>query len=198
MIRRTLPAMGMTLSSVLFVSAGLAQAAPHLESLADYGSVPAFSLTDHRGEPLTEDQLLGSVWVVDFIFTRCAGQCPRITQQMAKVREAFRDDPHVRLVSVSVDPIHDTPAVLADYARYWTASDTWLFVTGTSPAIRALVETGFHLSIDTGGGPQEPILHSVRLVLVDGQAHIRGYYDGLDDPAVARLIHDVATLRKLP
>ncbi len=84
----------------------------------------------------------------------------------------------VHLVSVSVDPEHDTPAVLRDYAEKLHAQpQRWDFLTGSSPAIYDLSRNGFKLAIADGSGEMGTPVHSTRLVLVDRQGEIRGYYD---------------------
>ena len=173
-----------------------AYAAKTHETLPTYGRVPAFALVDQEGRSVSRDTLLGSVWIADFIFTRCAGQCPMMSAQMARLAATFSHDASVRLVSFTVDPEWDTPPVLARYAEAQGAAGTrWSFVTGDSAQLRRLCQEGFQLSAADGAGtPEEPIAHSVRLVLVDRQGIIRGYYDATDAAAVKRLVRD---LRKL-
>jgi protein SCO1/2 len=159
------------------------------------GAVPAFSLLDHHQHPISGNDLVGSVWIADFIFTRCAGQCPIMGTQMAKLRDAFQETPGIRLVSFTVDPAYDTPDILSTYARRYHAQDgRWQFVTGDPQAVMELAREGFRLGASDGGTATEPITHSVRLVLVDQQGAIRGYYDATDAEAVARLEYDARQL----
>jgi len=189
---------GLTLAcGLLGVLWGRAMVSRESAPLPTFGEVPAFSLMDHRGQPVTPATLAGSVWITDFIFTRCAGQCPMISAQMASLQQVLQDVPGIRLVSFSVDPSHDTPQRLAEYASHYGAVEgRWLFVTGDPVAMTSLVRDGFRLSIGPGSSPQEPITHSVRLVLVDQQGLIRGYYDATDAVAMARLKQDVKRLAK--
>lgn len=169
--------------------------APPASALPDYGPLPDFSLTDHQRRPLTLGELAGAVWIADFIFTRCAGQCPIMSRQMAQLEQAFAGAPGIRLVSFTVDPSYDTPEVLAAYARHYAASDgRWRFVTGDPDAIAALSREGFRLGLSEEGTAQEPITHSVRLVLVDQRGHLRGYYDATDVRAMQRLQGDARRL----
>ncbi len=153
--------------------------------------VPPFSFTDVRGEKISRDDLKGEVWVADFIFTRCAGPCPVMSRRMATLPQD-----KLRLVSFTVDPDYDTPSVLKEYgARYEAQPDRWSFLTGDRQAIRDLAISGFHLGVaDATEEDSEPILHSTRFVLVDRQARIRGYYDGLDPNEVDRLLADARWL----
>lgn len=163
------------------------------------GQVPPFSLTSHRGETVSLDNLVGEPWIADFIFTRCALSCPMMTTRMAELDDG-RVAPEVRLVSFSVDPQHDTPEVLAEYADAFGASERWHFLTGSKEEILELALTGFHLALipDPPAGtapPEEPIVHSSRFILVDGRGRIRGYYDGMTRDGVEQLERDAKLLR---
>ncbi len=73
-------------------------------SLPSYGHVPAFRLVDHRGQPISDESLRGTVWVADFIFTRCAGQCPMMSERLAQLDHALGADARLKLISFTVDP----------------------------------------------------------------------------------------------
>ena len=164
-------------------------------SLPDYGALPAFALINQDGAPVTRETLDGSVWIADFIFTRCAGQCPLMSAQMSQLQAALAGLPGTQLVSFTVDPAYDTPERLAAYAtRYGAAPSRWQWLTGDADAVRRLAQQGFRLGVSDEGSAKEPITHSVRLVLVDRQAHIRGYYDATDPDAMVRLRADVTRL----
>ena len=162
------------------------------------GAVPAFALVDQGGQPFTRASVNGQVWVAQFMFTRCAGQCPLMAQRtQALLREL--DGLPVRVVSFSVDPAHDTPETLAAYARrYGARPGTWDFVTGAPGAVQALAEQGFRLAVDEGGPPEEPITHSVRLALVDREGRVRGAYDATAPEALGWLRADARRLAVQP
>jgi protein SCO1/2 len=166
--------------------------------LPTLGEVPPFSLVERSGRPLTRDGLRGAVWIADFVFTRCSGTCPMMASAMSRLQVALEDAPRVRLVSVSVDPEYDTPEVLREYAQGVAAdSARWLWATGEKEAIFRLSREGFRLGAEEEGveGGEE-ILHSQSLVLVDAAGRIRGYYDGMDEAAVGRLIEDARRLAR--
>ena len=162
---------------------------------SDYGSVPEFALIGEDGGPLTRDMLRGRVWIVDFIFTRCAGQCPLMTQRMKESARAMAGEAGIGFLSVTVDPAYDTPAVLSAYRQAAALQDVrWRFATGEPGEVVRLIQQGLHLAVADGGPPQEPITHSVRLVLLDHAGRIRGYYDGTDAVAMHRLVGDAKLL----
>jgi protein SCO1 len=158
--------------------------------------IPPFSLTERSGRRLSADDLRGHVWVADFIFTRCPDFCPALTTRMADVQRQLPpgDDP-VRLVSFTVDPANDTPAVLSAYADRAGAGASWLFVTGPRESLAGLFRDGFKVAWADDGPAKTPITHSDRFVLVDRDLRIRGYYHGTDPDDVARLVRDAAALR---
>src|SRR5262249_18613933 len=104
----------------------------------------------------------------------------------------------VQLVALSVDPEHDTPAVLRDYAQQHGAGPNWWFLTGSRDAILALLRDGFRVAFADGGPPNAPITHSDRFVLVDRQLRIRGYSHGWDQTDLARLQADARRVREEP
>ena len=159
------------------------------------GVVPDFTLVERAGTPLSARDLSGHVWIADFVFTRCPDVCPLLSQRMAQLQRTFAQaaDP-VRLVSFSVDPAHDTPQVLEDYAHHFGGGDQWLFATGSRDAVLGLLRDGFHVAFADDGPPESPITHSDRFVLVDRQLRIRGYYHGGDVADVRRLEHDAQVL----
>ncbi|HVN85106.1 MAG TPA: SCO family protein [Candidatus Binatia bacterium] len=174
----------------------------HARDLPVLGTVPPFSLVERSGRTISRDDLGGTIWIADFIFTRCTSVCPLLSERMARVAHALRaaGTASTRLVSFSVDPAHDTPPVLADYADRFHADPTqWWFVTGDRAALYALISDGFRLSVaqregSTNANPNDLITHSDRFVLIDGAFQIRAYYHGTDDDTLVQLIDDVEML----
>lgn len=157
------------------------------------GSVPEFSLTEANGTALRRADLLGKVWVASFLFTRCGEACPLLMQHEARLQPDLpvRDD--LRLVSFSVDPDWDTPKVLTEYAHtFGVDRSRWLFLTGDKKQVYHLASDGFRLAAQPADPAKEmPILHSTKLVLVDRNGAIRGYYDSSDPVEMQKLIRDV-------
>src|SRR6185503_1115306 len=102
--------------------------------------------------------------------------------------------------SVTVDPAHDTPAVLVDYARRHKAeAPDWLFLTGSEADVRRFAVGGLKLGVAAADptdprAAQEPVTHSTRFVLVDGKGQVRGWYDAFDEGALGKLLRDSAWL----
>lgn len=167
-------------------------------ALPDYGAVPAFSLTDHQERAFTRQALSGYVWIADFIYTTCPGQCLLMSDRLASLQRAFADEPRLRFVSFSVDPERDTPQALAAYARRYGADPRWVLATGPRQALVSLCQDGFHLSVGPGASAREPIVHSMRLALVDPDGRIRGFYAADDAAAMIRVRADARRLLQEP
>ena len=156
----------------------------------DYGTVPSFELFDQLGNTFTKDELLGDVWVVDFVFTTCAGPCPIMTAQFSELQDRFSDQEDFRLLSISVNPEYDTPEVLKRYGDDYGADHSrWTFLTGDREKIRSLAWEGFHV-----GKEEDPIFHSTYFILVDKEGKIRGYYISSEKNEIERLWTDAELL----
>ena len=155
-------------------------------------SLGSFRLQERSGRIVTGDDLADRVAIASFIFTRCPLSCPRITGVMKDLQGRLAGT-DVLLVSISVDPEHDTPAVLSDYARRFGASpDRWWFLTGPKATIYALIRDRFLLSLMETSAPDpstgvEAIAHSDRLALID-RGRIAGLFESDDPQAVEALV----------
>jgi protein SCO1/2/putative membrane protein len=175
------------------------RAAHDLEAAGN--SLGAFRLQERSGHAVTNDDLADRVAIVSFIFTRCPLSCPRISGIMRGLQDRLAGT-DVLLVSITVDPDHDTRAVLSAYAqRFGAAPDQWWFLTGPKATIYALIQDRFKLSVmeqpaaDPAMGV-ESIAHSDRLALVD-RGRIVGLFES-DDPAVVSALAGQARRRALP
>lgn len=153
-------------------------------------TVGAFELTDSQSQKFSEKNLQNKVWVVDFIFTRCQGPCPLMTQKMQTLHNQFLKNDGVQLVTVTVDPEYDTPEILKKYAqKYQATPQKWHFLTGEKKKIESLMFDGFKL-----GFADDIVFHSDRLILVDRDLKIRGYYSGSEKKDFKRLQNDLKRL----
>ena len=147
--------------------------------------LPAFSLVDTAGKPFGSEQLRGRVWVASFFFTHCPSVCPALMARMAQLEKRYRDAgiADVHLVSITVDPERDTPEVLrAAEPRYGVDPARWTLLTGPRAAIADVATQGFKVpGLDVRREVDGDIPHTTKLVLVDTQNRVRGYYDATDE-----------------
>jgi len=176
------------------------------ENYPTYATLPDFALVNQDNQPVTKQDLLGNVWVANFIFTSCANSCPLLTKKMAEL-QSFIEAEHlqdIKLVSISVDPATDRPEKLKAYAeRFHVNTKFWNFLTGDNAAIEKIVVSGFHVA----KGDREPnkdffdIVHGNRFVLVDTLGQIRGYYsvddaEGASEKNMAALKKDISQFQQ--
>jgi protein SCO1 len=170
---------------------------PELPAIA---TVPGFALLDQNARVFERDQLRGHVWVANFMFTSCPDVCPLLTERMSGVRtQLAAQRGKFRFVSFSVDPQHDTPAVLKKYAREHRADfPDWSFVTGPIDRVKDVVVAGFKQTMEplaAGDSRARTVLHGSHFVLVDDRLAIRGYYP-TDPEGLKRLERDARLLLK--
>ena len=192
---------GLLILTLIVIAVAAALHARRSEPPPVMSQVPEFALVNRDGRPVHRADLAGRPWIADFIFTRCPASCPMMTARMARFDRELPRDAAVRLVSFSVDPEHDTPAVLQRYAESFKAPARWLFLTGDGRQIYRLSREGFKLGVDaapqtSGAETAEPILHSTRFVLVDGEGRIRGYYDAFDAESMKGLTRDLQAISR--
>lgn len=169
-----------------------------------YHTVNELTLTNQVGEKVNLNKdLEGRIVVVDFFFTECSSTCPKLTQSMRNLQSGFRKDPKkenslddkVHFVSVTVLPEHDSFQVLRTYADAHNANpDHWWFLTGDKKTIYNFARTELGLSTGAGDGGADDMIHTDKLVLLDKDRHIRGYYDGTSDTSVRRCADDIVLL----
>ncbi len=152
--------------------------------------IPAFSFTDQRGEKFSEQNLAGKVFVADFIYTMCESSCPMLSSNLTQVQNAISKTEPFRIVSYSLDPERDSVPRLKAFADKYEAIDgIWYFLTGPRDEIYTLGSDGFMQSVINN---QDSVInHSQKLILVDKNSMIRGFYNGMDSVELQLLIRDV-------
>jgi cytochrome oxidase Cu insertion factor (SCO1/SenC/PrrC family) len=159
-------------------------------------------LTERSGKTITNHDLDGKIWIADFIFTTCPGPCPIISANMAKLQSQLAGDNRVKLVSFTVDPQDDTPAVLSAYADHLGADpQRWWFLTGPQKLLYDVIQNGFYQTVqDNHGKALDPgqyvVTHSTYMALVDAHGMKRGFYQGLDADDLAKLLEAIHQLEE--
>lgn len=165
-----------------------------VRELKKFGEVKPFHLTERSGKKVTLDSLRGKVWVANFIFTSCTSQCPLIMMEAQKISKALLFKENFRMVSVTIDPMSDTPERLNQYATEWKADPfKWLFLTGAFTDVKALMQDSLKVPSEVEG---LELAHSSQFVLVDHLSRIRGYYSAEDTDQMKKLLRDSKDLLK--
>ena len=159
--------------------------------------IPNFSFTDQNGQTVSSATVKHKICVVDFFFTRCGSICPRMTDNLNAVAQAFANDAGVLILSHSVTPELDNPAVLKRYALQKNiTSPQWHLLTGNRTAIYNIARKGYFADELLGFNKDTTqFLHTENFVLVDGNGHIRGVYNGTIPFEVQNLIGHIKKLK---
>lgn len=173
--------------------------------LVEIGPVPAFELIDQNEKKISNKVYLGKVYVVEFFFSTCPTICPKMNQSMLQLQEAFYGNPNFGLVSITIDPEHDTATVLKEHAALLGVKHyNWHFLTGDKKYIYNLANKGFNLYAGENNKAAGGFEHSGLFALVDKEGKIRCrkdaqgnpilYYDGLETSGVEAIKEDIKKL----
>lgn len=156
--------------------------------------IPDFQFVDQDSQAVTAATVQGKVHIVDFFFTSCPTICPIMKTEMLKVYEVYKDEPDFIMVSHSIDTRHDSVAVLHDYAeRLGVSADRWRFVTGEKEEIFGMAEK-YLISVAEDEEMPGGLTHSGKIILLDENRDIRGYFDGTDEGDTEKMIKDIQLL----
>lgn len=167
--------------------------------------IPEFSLIDQDGKPFTRDDLKGRITIVNFVFTHCPFVCPTLMEKMEGLSIALKNDP-VHFLSISVDPLHDTPEALRAFAALHNADTArWTFLTGDKAEIDRIITGGlkFALTDDAAnpitlpdGSTMNNIVHPSWFVLLGPEVDVKSLYRPNDAMNMEVLLDDARRLAK--
>ena len=160
-----------------------------------YHQIPNFEFINQDSSKITQKDYEGKIYVADFFFTTCPTICPKMKTQMLRIYEKFKDNPKVGILSHTIDPRHDTPAVLREFMNNLNIkSKMWQMVTGDKAKIYEIGQKSYMVSATDDPTQPGGIVHSGAFVLVDKNRHIRGIYDGTEPEKVDKLMKDMEVL----
>lgn len=147
--------------------------------------VPNFEFVNQNGDTISEDTYKGKVFLVEFFFTRCPTICIPMNQNLVMIQNTFKDNPDFGIASFSIDPEHDTPEVLKEYAdRYGVTDPDWHMMTGDREDIYELANVGFNLLAQENPEIEGNFQHSGLFALVDQNGFIRSRKDEFGNPLI--------------
>lgn len=159
-----------------------------------YYQIPSFRFTNQDSLPVTDKTFDGKIYVTDFFFVSCPTICPKMKTQMKRVYDKFKGKPDVMILSYTIDPKHDTPAVLKEFAaNLGVTGNQWQFATGPKEEIFKTGKSYMVVAQEDAGAPGG-LLHSGHFVLVDKEKHVRGMYDGTTEEGANKLMTDIDKL----
>ena len=160
-----------------------------------YQTIPDFKFVSQYGDTVTAKTLDNKIYVADFFFTSCPTICPKMKVQLKRVYEKFKGNPDVMLLSHTIDPAHDSVAVLNEFAKnLGVTGRQWLFVTGDRDKIYDIGQNSYMVTAQADSSAPGGVVHSGAFILVDKAKHIRGIYDGTTEAGVDKLMNDMNRL----
>ncbi|HEY0455366.1 MAG TPA: SCO family protein [Verrucomicrobiae bacterium] len=166
--------------------------------------LPAFTLTNQLGVPVTAASLTGNVVIADVVFTRCGGPCPQMTRKMAELQSAIPPQAPIRFLTFTTDPGYDTPAVLKKYGEKFGADfNRWSFLTGQNSEFAIVMREGLKLFTEEVKPqerltPEDLFVHSTLFVILDKHGRLRGAFDKDDSDFIAKVKMATRQLAKEP
>ena len=162
-----------------------------------YHTIPDFKFVNQEGDTVTAQNFKDKIYVADFFFTTCPTICPVMKKQLKKVYEKIQGQNDIAILSHTIDPEHDTPAVLKEYAQDLGVKGTqWMFVTGNREKIYEIGEKQYLVVAGADSTAPGGYIHSGAFVLIDKEKRVRGMYNGTDDEATKRLMVDIERLKE--
>jgi len=160
-----------------------------------YHQIPDFKLYDQENKPITKKNFEGKVIVANFFFTRCPTLCNEISKNIAELAGNYKRNTMLKFVSITIDPETDNAAILKIYASSLKADERqWKFLTGDTATIYSLSRNGMLLTAVNGNNNPEDYVYSEKLVLIDQDKRIRGYYNGTSLNEVSKLNDEIKVL----
>ncbi len=159
-----------------------------------YPTIPDFSFVNQDSAAVTNADFAEKIYVVDFFFTHCPTICPKVTAQMLRVHDRFKDSTGVSFLSHSIDAKNDTVGRLREYAaKLGVKAPKWHFITGDEDKIYGIADDYFSIAKKDPTSPGG-FDHSGRLILVDKKRRVRSFCDGTIPEEVDRFMLDIVKL----
>jgi protein SCO1/2 len=159
-----------------------------------YYQVPGFEYLDQDSMLVSDASLKGKIYVADLFFTSCPSICPKVKQQLLRIDQKFPDGDRLKFLSMSIDYRKDSIPVLKRYSeKLGIDSHRWHLVQLSKDEISTVANQYFNVAFEDESAPGG-FDHSGRLILVDGEGHIRSHCDGTDAKSVDGFMKDIAKL----
>ncbi|TWJ00075.1 protein SCO1/2 [Mucilaginibacter frigoritolerans] len=158
-----------------------------------YHTLTDFNLTNQDGKPVSLKTFDNQIFVVDFFYTRCQGACSVANGYISLLDSNYAKNKMIRFVSITVDPEHDSTAVLKRYFNsFKPVPAKWMFLTGDTTTIYNLARKGF--LVNALKTSNDDFIYSDKLILIDQDKRIRGYYTGASTDEMSKLNDEIKVL----
>lgn len=146
---------------------------------------PQFELIDQHGDTITNEDYLGKVYVAEFFFTTCPTICPIMNRNLVEVQNELKGREDFGIASFSIDPAHDSPEVLKEYAEnYEISHPNWHLLTGDKEQVFELANAGFNIYAGVDENEAGGFAHQGMFALVDKEGYLRSRKDAYGNPII--------------
>lgn len=160
-----------------------------------YQTIPAFSYLNQDSVRISDKDFDNKIYVADFFFTSCNSICPIMHRNMMEVYKKYKDNPHVKILSHSIDVKYDVPSRLKTYAnKLGVENDKWAFVHGSRDSIFGVAAKSYLVAAYEDEADPQGLVHQGWFVLIDTKKQIRGAYDGTKEDQVQQMMLDMDRL----
>lgn len=160
-----------------------------------YQTIPAFRFLNQDSTYITNAKFKNKIYVADFFFTSCTSICPVMHRHMKGIFDEFKDNSEVMFLSHTIDFKYDKPSVLKKYAKkLGVYGDKWQFVYGPKEEIYTIAEKSYLVAAMEDASNPDGYIHQGWFILIDKEGRMRGFYDGTNPEAVAKLTKDIPVL----
>lgn len=157
----------------------------YIELYGENKKVPDFQFVNQNGDSISNKDYLGKVYVIEFFFTTCPSICPIMNKNLVEVEKEVGSNKSFGIVSITIDPKHDTPAVLKQYGEnYGISNPNWNFLTGEREEIYDLANKGFGIFANPDETVPGGFAHSGMFALVDKEGYVRSRTDKFGNPII--------------
>jgi len=157
----------------------------YIELYGENKKVPDFQFLNQNGDSISNKDYLGKVYIIEFFFTTCPSICPIMNKNLVGIEKELGNNKDFGIVSISIDPMHDTPEVLKKYAaNYEITNPNWNFLTGDREKIYTLANKGFGIFANEDENVSGGFAHSGMFALVDKEGYIRSRADQFGNPII--------------
>ncbi len=156
--------------------------------------VQPFAFVNQDGKMVTDKDMAGKVYVVEYFFTTCKGICPKMNNNMRTVYEQFKNDSNFRILSHTSMPEVDSVPRLKWYAdSMHVNTDKWIFLTGRKDSLYNMARTSYTIDdpVNVLKNIDDDFLHTQFWALVNKEGKVKKVYDGLKDSEVKAMIKEI-------
>jgi protein SCO1/2 len=157
-----------------------------------YHKLRDFNLTDQNGKQVSFKDFNKKIFIASFFYTNCPSVCNEVNKNISELAYAYRKNQMVYFTSITVDPQRDTPEALKKYAAKYEVTNKWLFLSGDTTTVYNLARNGFLVNAVQAG--KDNFIYSDKLILIDAEKRIRGYYSGTSVADITKLNDEIKVL----